>query len=174
MSRSDNSFLVITPIPCQPATFVAETLALFRSEFSSKKIDHRLDVSSSFKTMEVDYIVTDPGRVSQLLINLVTNAISRSSLCSESCPAVEVAALTEFTATSDIRRVNVSLDITSSKPDFAECSPAAEIQLQSQTDPAVLPTSPSDTLFLICSVADTGCGLTADEKQGLFQRFHQV
>ena len=32
----------------------------------------------------------------------------------------------------------------------------------------------SEVLYLVCEVTDTGCGLTAQEKEGLFQRFHQV
>lgn len=50
---------------------------MFKSELKSKDITCDLELRS-FDELGIDYLLTDPSRVSQLLINLLTNAISES------------------------------------------------------------------------------------------------
>ena len=72
---TDNQFLVITPVPCRPADFISETLAIFKGEMMSKDITYELEIKPSFVAYNVDYVLTDPSRINQLVINILTNAI---------------------------------------------------------------------------------------------------
>ena len=75
---ADNNFLVITPVPSRIADSIQRTLAMFASEMLSKKITCSFEISAKFQELGVDTILTDPARISQLLINLLTNAIKVS------------------------------------------------------------------------------------------------
>lgn len=92
---ADNQFLVVTPVPCRPAgkyelaiayevqltdwrprpDFISETLSIFKGEMSSKDITYELEIKPSFVANKVDYVLTDPSRINQLVINILTNAI---------------------------------------------------------------------------------------------------
>lgn len=74
----DNKFLVVTPVPCRPIDFITETFSIFKGEMLAKDIASSLDIRSSLAAHGVDYVLTDPSRVNQLLINLMTNGIKVS------------------------------------------------------------------------------------------------
>lgn len=153
LSKLDNHFLVITPVPCRPVEFIKETMSVFKGETQSKDIVLKVDFLPSFKAFDIDYVLTDPSRINQLLINLLTNAI-------------------KFTAQSTKRRITVSIDMSDKRPVLSV--PATDA-VAPASDPHHVPQQQSgDTLFLICSIADTGRGLTGQEISGLFQRFKQA
>lgn len=161
LSKLDNDFLVVTPVPCRPVDFIPETLSVFKAEMASKGIMWELEMASGFKEMNVDWVLTDPSRINQLLINLLTNAI-------------------KFTAQSRSRIVRVICNVVSQRPKLF--IPHAEnIDERVASPPLVSPRQMdsivgdlSPELYLVCSVSDTGRGLTAQEMSGLFQRFKQA
>ena len=67
---------MVTPVPARPADFVRETLSVFKGEMTNKGIQCELDIKSSFSILNIDYLLLDPSRINQLLINLLTNSIS--------------------------------------------------------------------------------------------------
>lgn len=57
------------------ADFISETLAIFKGEMISKDIVCDFEITPAFVENQVDYILTDPSRINQLVINILTNAI---------------------------------------------------------------------------------------------------
>ena len=167
LSKLDNQFLIITPVPSRPTQFIRETLQIFKGEMQSKEIESELQTSSAFAELQIDYVLTDPSRMNQLLINLLTNAI-------------------KFTATSKVRKIVVTLDVSETKPILATpATPSPETQDTPATPTLGGPGFPSEaankepapdsaTVWLIVSVKDSGRGLTPEEVSGLFQRFKQA
>lgn len=58
--------------------FISETFSIFRSEMISKDIEYELEITRAFSAMSIDYVLTDPSRINQLVINILTNAIKVS------------------------------------------------------------------------------------------------
>lgn len=131
----------------------------------------------SFDALKVDYLLTDPSRVSQLLINLLTNAIS--TCCAPyDCWAISHDDIlsAEFTAAAPTRRIRVVLEVSLERPSL----PGSAVE-PSTPDPSAgsvqgqMPSEGTEeVIYLSVSVSDTGCGLTPQEASTLFQRFKQA
>ena len=154
LSKLDNQFLIITPVPSRPVEFIRETLQIFKGEMQSKSIISEFTTSRAFVDLRVDYVLTDPSRVNQLLINLLTNAI-------------------KFTASSKVRKITVGLDVSETRPPLAGTTVAAS-GLDETTSPTSAVAIDQDAVWLVVSVSDSGRGLLPEEVSGLFQRFKQA
>lgn len=127
-------------------------------ELQAKDIRMVSDVHSSFQDYKIDWVAMDPSRVLQILINLLTNAI-------------------KFTAGSAKRIITVAVGVSTSEPfevnqpDF-DYVPISKRRNDRVTEPEDWGTG--EVIYLRFKVADTGCGLTHDEKHSLFERFKQA
>jgi PAS domain S-box-containing protein len=158
ISKLDSNLLLITPTPVQPRDILTRAVKMFDPELQAKGIELTFEVDSSYVEHGVDWVTMDPSRVLQILINLMTNAI-------------------KFTAPARKRVIAVAIGASRTPPE-TDYSPgfqyvpaksgAADINLTSDD------WGSGDTLFVRFKVQDTGCGLTRDEKQILFQRFKQA
>ncbi len=180
MSKLDSDLLVVTPVIVDPLELVRSTLRMFEVQARQQHIQLRMVVKSSYykeltspgaTAAATPFLVLDPSRVKQILINLLTNAL-------------------KFTQQVDVREVITTVSVSRTRPTDTTCavsfvprpqqglSPASAPS--SPTSPSSLPLTPSsppavgDPVFLIFEVSDTGEGLTKDGMESLFQKFVQA
>ncbi|RDW71727.1 hypothetical protein BP5796_07761 [Coleophoma crateriformis] len=154
LSKLDSDLLSIIPTSIQPLHVVQRALKMFSGECIANNIDATLTVKNSFHKMNVDWVMLDPGRLLQVLVNLITNAI-------------------KITIPEQTRKINLSIGASLKRP----------MQNEHQINylPTKLTRQDSDLeapegneFFLKFAVSDTGAGLTEAESQKLFKRFSQA
>jgi len=157
VSKLDSNLLVITPVPAQPVQVVKRALRMFDPELQAKDIEMKCEVQDSFKELEADWLLFDPSRILQILINLVTNAI-------------------KFTAGSPKRAITVAVGVSREAPLFSAIPNFKYIPPRAQNSQVTNGENwgEGEELFLRFKVHDTGCGLTPEEIKVLFQRFSQA
>jgi signal transduction histidine kinase len=154
-SKLDSKLLVLAPEAVQPLRIMSDVLRMNKPELAQADIEGSLDIQSSFTDLGIDYVTLDPGRVSQVIINFINNAI-------------------KFTRTSNVRRITLSLGASRTRPTAESCNVTLiEPRGMARYLPATQPISGAE-VFLIFKVKDTGCGLTPAETKNLFKRFSQA
>jgi PAS domain S-box-containing protein len=155
ISKLDSNLLLITPVPAQPIVVIQRAMSMFYPECQAKDIDFRFVPHESIERLAIDWVLLDPTRLLQIIVNLVTNAI-------------------KFTQHSDRRSISVQISVSPNEPDLSkgfEYVPTRGV-------PVDLTTSEDwgkgQLLYLHVHVEDTGCGLTPKEKARLFERFAQA
>ncbi|KAJ4258048.1 hypothetical protein NW762_008188 [Fusarium torreyae] len=157
VSKLDSNLLLITPVVCQPQIILDRVLKMFESEMLAKDIKLLLDLNDEFKDLAVDWVAMDPSRVLQVLINLMTNAI-------------------KFTASSPTRIIKVAVGVSRDPPD-SSTTPGFEFAPTRAELGNVVASEEwgsGEVLYVRFRVQDTGCGLSEEERQLLFQRFKQA
>ena len=127
-------------------TIVKQIQQIFDAELQSKKIEMSIIQDKTYENLGIEWVRADPSRISQILINLVSNAI-------------------KFLDGRSERKITLtfSMSTTPQKPDATPLhSPDLELDQESQD------------LYLSFSINDTGPGLKRAEMAALFQRFSQA
>jgi signal transduction histidine kinase len=158
LSKLDSNMLLITPVEFQPLHTTKDVLKMFEGEAKKHDISMNLRVDKSYWSLNVNWARLDPSRLTQVLVNILGNAI-------------------KFTQTSSERRIVVSIGASARKPEDGNQG-IAYIPVQRSADDKsendnTAETDRSEEIFLWYSVQDTGRGLSPDEKQKLFKRFGQ-
>ncbi|KAI4853813.1 hypothetical protein E4T44_00610 [Aureobasidium sp. EXF-8845] len=152
-SKLDSKLIVLAPEAVQPLRVISDVLRMNKSELRQADIEGNLDIQSSYKDLDIDYVSLDPGRVSQVIINFMNNAI-------------------KFTRASSVRKITLSLAASQTRPTAESCNITL---IEPRQKARYLPTPGTGTeVFLTFTVQDTGCGLTQAETKNLFQRFSQA
>lgn len=157
ISKLDSNLLLITPVASQPEQILSRALKMFESELQAKDIEAKFGVHPSYRELAVDWVSLDPSRVLQVLINLLTNAI-------------------KFTAPSKTRRLTVAVG-ASKEPPVLDHIPGFRFAPPANAKASVSLAQDwvqGEPIYIRFKVQDTGCGLTSEEKQILFQRFKQA
>lgn len=156
VSKLNSNLLVISPLPSNPVQVVQRAMNMFSKEVKSKDIDLKLSLHPSMKDLDIQWIMLDPGRVSQIMVNLLTNAI-------------------KFTQQSSMRSISVHVGASLSAPIPNTKAFEYVPRRNPQVDISYGEDWGSDSIiYLRVRVTDTGCGLTIEEKQRLFERFAQA
>ena len=74
-SKLDASMLSLCPKSVQPKRQMGDSLKMFQPEIKKQRIDLEYKIDTSYEDLDVDWVRADLVRISQILVNLVTNAI---------------------------------------------------------------------------------------------------
>lgn len=156
LSKMDSNLMAITPVRVEPASVVAEAVHMFEVECQKDSIDLSLTEDPSLRELGAQYVMMDPSRALQVLINLVTNAI-------------------KFTRDRPIRRIEISLGASLDRPtrnsrdiSWANVTTSASGLLDNEE------WGGGREVYIWIKCRDTGCGLSLEEQGSLFTRFSQA
>lgn len=159
LSKLDSELLVVSPVPVKLAEMMQSASKIFEPELRMSEIDLEMNEHSSIRELGADWVLLDPNRFLQIFINLVTNAI-------------------KFTrGRADAKKIKIVTSVHKEPPcHFEELDlvPRRYSPLERRKSTFDLETQDLNKMYLRVSVADTGKGLTAQEKKLLFNRFAQA
>ncbi|KAL2353327.1 hypothetical protein BJ546DRAFT_1027251 [Cryomyces antarcticus] len=156
LSRLDSDLLEVSPVPVQPTQLVDHALKMFEIELKKADVKLTLIKDQALQDLKVHWLMFDPNRVGQILINLVTNAI-------------------KFTRDESRRSLTIKISASLDKPsgkDDAVCYIPTSKQRIDHTLGAEW--GDGEPVYLTLAVQDTGRGLTDEEQKVLFNRFSQA
>lgn len=160
LSKLDSNLVVLAPDICQVPPILQKGLKIFDSQLKSAQIESSIEIHDSFLDLGVDYIMLDSGRVLQIIINLLGNAV-------------------KFVSHSPIRRITLGLAASKTAP-RGEQSGTTFLVPRKRSNTATVPSldlplrDDDQDIFIEFSVEDTGPGMTEDEMSNLFYRFAQA
>ncbi|TIA10946.1 hypothetical protein D6C80_07791 [Aureobasidium pullulans] len=154
-SKLDSKLIMLAPEKVQPLKILSDVLKINKPELVQADIEGSLDVQASFTDLGIDYVFLDPGRVSQVIINFMNNAI-------------------KFTRNSDVRKIKIVLAASRTRPSADSCHVTLIEPRKKERSLSVDQGVMGPEVFLTFNVQDTGCGLSEEETENLFQRFSQA
>jgi len=158
LSKLDSAMMAVAPVDTKPVGVVHKVLKMFEAELKTADITFELKFDPSYSSMRIDWVRLDPHRLSQVLINLMTNAI-------------------KFTTTQDTRVIRMYIAASGEKPSKEDKWKLTYIPSRSSKNNDVTAAAEwglGEHLYLHFAVQDTGRGLDELEKKQLFQRFSQA
>jgi len=153
ISKLDADLLALSPTKTVPLLVLQQVLHIFASDIRTSNIETSITRTEDAQDANRS-ILMDPGRVLQILINLVGNAI-------------------KFLKGRTQRQLSVSVAISPDRP-VATGVRFAPSGRQRKQSTELADWGPGQLLYIYFSVTDTGPGLTEDEMNTLFARFRQA
>jgi signal transduction histidine kinase len=155
LSKLDSTLLSIAPEPVEPSNLIGSIVGMFEAELLSNSIRCKVSAEPSMSDLSVTRVSMDPSRVTQIFINLLTNAI-------------------KFVKASSNPVINITYGASLSKP--RNCFPDKMIWAAGKpsVDMNDSEWGTGEQLFLNFMVQDTGIGMESDDIAKAFQRFSQA
>ncbi|KAF2868646.1 autoinducer 2 sensor kinase/phosphatase luxQ [Massariosphaeria phaeospora] len=157
LSRLDSMLLSITPSAVRPPKLVNSITGMFEAELKSHRIRCSVEPDASLSKLAIDYLYFDPSRVTQIFINLVTNAI-------------------KFVKPSNDRSISIRYGACLSDPHafFAQDMFWATRSKHDCDVTANPEWGQGDEIYLTFLVQDSGIGLKSKDTHKIFERFGQA
>ncbi|KAF9691844.1 hypothetical protein EKO04_009985 [Ascochyta lentis] len=157
LSKLDSMLLSITPTPVKPPKLATSIVNIFEAELKSNQINYSVYDDQSLARLHVDHLFLDPSRVTQVFINLLTNAI-------------------KFVKPSRDPRIEIHYGVCTSNPralfpDDMFWATASNLDNSVTSSPEW---GTGEELYLAFSVKDSGIGLKDEEIHNIFERFKQA
>ncbi|KAK9463880.1 uncharacterized protein V1516DRAFT_668932 [Lipomyces oligophaga] len=99
LSKMESGLFPISPVPCRPIELPTKVLRMYENDLRSKGITYITEIGDLYRQFEIDTVEMDPRRVSQILINLVCNAM-------------------KGLGQSEIKKLTIKVDASLEKPVF--------------------------------------------------------
>ncbi|KAK0337780.1 hypothetical protein LTR91_008857 [Friedmanniomyces endolithicus] len=160
LSRLESHMLSIAPVAGQPSKVVADTIRMFDGEAEMTGTKIEVVKEESHGKWAVDWMLLDTSRLTQILINLISNAV-------------------KFTASQPERNIKVVFGQLPRRPQKLD-TPFGDVDWIPPKDLGRSNTAlpelkrDEDELYLYFYVQDTGLGVTPDQRSRLFKRFSQA
>lgn len=156
LSKLDASLLVISPDKVQAPALIKKALKMYEAEIERAGIETTLCIEPTYEELGVDWVILDPSRLLQIMINLLTNSI-------------------KFTQYSDVRKIKLCVGASYQKPTGQHHGISFVPQRYNRPCRTPLPEwGHGEDIYIQIAVYDTGKGLDADEMKVLFGRFQQA
>ncbi|KAK8055106.1 hypothetical protein PG993_000333 [Apiospora rasikravindrae] len=157
LSKMDSNLMAIAPVRVEPTQVISEAVHMFELECKKDGIDLIFIEDPSVRQMRAEYVMMDPSRTLQVLINLLTNAI-------------------KFTRDRPTRRIVVRLG-ASAEPPSSDSSSGISYAATTTESTNLVENSEwglGRPVYMWVSCLDTGCGMSSAEQGKLFTRFTQA
>jgi CheY-like chemotaxis protein len=157
LSKLDSMLLSITPTAVKPSKLVDSVMNMFEAELKSNRIHHEVVADASMENLAVQRVFLDPSRVTQVFINLLTNAI-------------------KFVKPSKEPSISVHFGACRANPrDFFPGNMFWATENEQNTEvTSNAEWGSGEELYLTFSVTDSGIGLKDKEITKIFERFRQA
>lgn len=149
ISKLDSNLLTLAPTETRPLSIARQALQIYTPEIRASKIEVSMNISQEPLYQSV---MIDSGRVLQILINLVGNAV-------------------KFMKGRARKVLGINISVSTERPGTDEVGYVASTQRRSGL---ANPAPGQQTVFVYYSIVDTGPGLTKHEIETLFGRFKQA
>jgi PAS domain S-box-containing protein len=157
LSKLDSMLLSITPTAIRPLKLINTITGIFEAELKSEHVAYKVMPDISLSQLNIDYLYLDPSRVTQIFINLVTNAI-------------------KFVKPSKDPTITIRYGASISEP--KSFFPANMFWAPKGSNTADMTDNPewgsAEAVYLTFMVQDTGIGMTHQEIHKIFERFRQA
>ncbi|KAF2106850.1 hypothetical protein BDV96DRAFT_654410 [Lophiotrema nucula] len=157
LSKLGSMLLSITPSAVKPSQLINTIVTIFEAELKSNNIACEVTPEPSVDELAVGYLYLDPSRVTQVFINLLTNAI-------------------KFVRQSATPKISIRYGAVLADPKSA--FPGDIFWASNERDKADVTDNPEwghgEKVFLTFIVEDTGIGMNQKEIHKIFDRFQQA
>lgn len=148
-SKLESGLLTMSPAPIQVTEVVESALKMVQTDLQRSLVDLQYTIGQSYQDSGVDWVLLDPTRLLQVLLNLLTNAI-------------------KFTKLEESRKITVKLEALPTCPTEADLG----VQFVSAPPASDMFTS-NQPVYLYVTIQDTGPGISSHDFATLFERFRQ-
>lgn len=157
LSKLDTMLLSITPVAVKPPKLIDSIINIFEAELKNNKIAYHVSADPSLSDLGIDHVHLDPSRVTQVFINLLTNAI-------------------KFVKPSQEPTISIRFGACESNPraffsDYMFWATDHEPDEDVTNSPEW---GSGEIVYLTFSVQDSGIGLNDKEILKIFERFRQA
>lgn len=155
LSKMEAGLLPLSTEETRIVDILESTMKIYQREMRISEIAVDMQIHDSIFVHNVESAELDGGRFSQIIINLVSNAV-------------------KFTKSQSRRAIGISITASTSREDPLSCITYMPVLSAGRDRTSQWSWTDSSTVFVHFAVKDTGGGMTTDEQTALFKRFSQV